>query len=71
MAMPSNDMSLSPLDRWIAHVGIAVLLVSGGLYLLIAKPHLRSSAPEGDAVEFSDLIRAKSRKNLAVLRDPQ
>jgi amino acid transporter len=59
MAMPSNDMSLSTLDRWIALVGIAVVVATGGLYLLIAKPHLRSDAPEGDAVEFADLIRAK------------
>ncbi|WP_232316817.1 hypothetical protein [Candidatus Burkholderia verschuerenii] len=36
-----------------------MVVVSGGLYLMIAKPHLRSSAPEGDAVEFADMIRAK------------
>ncbi|MDR5832567.1 APC family permease [Caballeronia sp. LP006] len=62
MAMPSNDMSLSTLDRWIALVGIAVVVVTGGLYLLIARPHLRSSAPEGDAVEFADMIRAKAHE---------
>jgi amino acid transporter len=68
MAMPSSDMSLSTLDRWIALVGIVVVVVSGGLYLLIAKPHLRSSAPEGDAVEFADMIRARRSRESTALR---
>ncbi len=34
IAMLSNDMSLSTLDRWIVLIGIAVVVVSGGLYCI-------------------------------------
>ncbi|WP_206128184.1 amino acid permease [Burkholderia sp. Ac-20379] len=58
LATPSNDMSLSLVDRWIALVGMLVVLATGALYLVIAKPHRRSNAPEGDAVEVANQMRA-------------
>lgn len=57
LATPSGDMSLSLMDRWIALVGLSVVLITGLLYLTIAKPHRRSSAPEGDAVEVANVMR--------------
>jgi hypothetical protein len=35
------------------------------LYLVIAKPHLRSNAPEGDAVSFANAMRAKSAQSVS------
>lgn len=66
LSTPSSDMSLSLLDRWIAVVGVLVVVVVGWLYLVIAKPHRHSDAPEGDAVEFADLMRDKALRRPAV-----
>ncbi|MEE4698716.1 amino acid permease [Pseudomonas alliivorans] len=57
LATPSSDMSLSVLDRWIALVGVLVVIAVGWLYMVIAKPHRNSTAPEGDAIEMANLMR--------------
>lgn len=46
--------------RHIVLIGLAVVLVSGLLYLLIARPDKQSSAPEGDAVEVAEEIRRRT-----------
>lgn len=58
LATPSSDMSLSLVDRWIALVGMFVVVATGVIYLVIAKPHRRSDAPEGDAIAVANQMRA-------------
>ena len=38
------------LDDWIVLLGLGVVVVSGMLYLFIARPDKKSDAPEGDAI---------------------
>lgn len=57
LSLPSSNESLGLLDRWIAIVGLSVVVVTGLLYMYIAKPHRNSTAPEGDAVEFANAMR--------------
>lgn len=45
------------LDDWIVLIGLGVVMISGLLYLFIAKPHSASHAPEGDAIEVARQIR--------------
>lgn len=58
LAKPSSDPSLSVVDRWIALIGFLIVAVTGLIYLLVAKPEARSTAPEGDAVEVAEKLRA-------------
>lgn len=46
------------VDDWIVLIGLGVVVVSGLLYLLIARPDKKSSAPEGDAIEVAARLRA-------------
>jgi hypothetical protein len=47
------------VDRWIVAVGVGVVIVSGLVYLVAARPGNRSSdIPEGDAIEMADRLRA-------------
>ncbi|MCY1548570.1 hypothetical protein D9M68_846900 [compost metagenome] len=57
LSLPSSNESLGLLDRWIALVGLSVVVVTGLLYMFIAKPHRNSTAPEGDAVEVANAMR--------------
>ncbi len=46
------------VDRWIVAIGVAVVLLSGLLYLFLARPDRHSmDIPEGDAIEFADRLR--------------
>lgn len=65
LSMPSSDMSLSTLDRWIALVGVSTVTAVGLLYMWITKPHLRSDAPEGDAVQIANAMRARQQRSSA------
>jgi len=56
LAVP-GDPSLGFVDRWIVVIGLAVVLVLGGGYMLIARPYGISDAPEDDAIEVADRIR--------------
>jgi amino acid transporter len=58
LAKPSTDASLSFVDRWIALIGFLIVAVVGLVYLLVAKPDARSTAPEGDAIEVAETLRA-------------
>ncbi|MNV95855.1 hypothetical protein D3C71_1907950 [compost metagenome] len=59
---------MSVIDRWIALVGVVVVIVVGWLYMVIAKPHRNSTAPEGDAIEMANMMRknASNRKTAQV-----
>jgi amino acid transporter len=43
---------------WIVLIGLAVVVVIGGLYLFIARPDRKSNAPEGDALQIAEKLRA-------------
>ncbi|AII03298.1 APC family permease [Rhodococcus opacus] len=58
LARPSGDESLPFVDRWIALIGFSIITVAGFLYLVIAKPGADSTAPEGDAIEVAERLRA-------------
>ncbi|WP_433259557.1 APC family permease (plasmid) [Streptosporangium sp. CA-135522] len=58
LAKPSGDANLAFYDRWISLIGFLIVAATGLIYLLVAKPFRRSSAPEGDAVEMAERLRA-------------
>ncbi|WP_394554473.1 APC family permease [Agromyces sp. MMS24-JH15] len=58
LAMPGA--SGDPLTDWVVLIGLAVVLGTGLLYLLIARPDRKSTAPEGDAVAVADEIRVRT-----------
>lgn len=77
LSLPSSNSSLGLLDRWIALVGLSVVVVTGLLYMVIAKPHRNSTAPEADAVEIAHAMRECSGRSRArtapcngVIHDP-
>jgi amino acid transporter len=57
LALP-GDAGLGFVDRWIVVIGLAVVLVAGGVYMVVAKPYGNSTAPEDDAIETARRIRA-------------
>ena len=56
LAIP-GDPSLGFVDRWIVLIGLAVVLVVGGGYMLAARPYGNSEAPEDDAIEVANQLR--------------
>lgn len=58
LAQPASGESF--LDRWTVLVGLAVVIVSGLLYMAVARPFGRSSAPENDAIEHASKLRAEA-----------
>lgn len=51
---------------WIVLIGLGVVVVSGLLYLFIARPDRKSDAPAGDAIAVADEIRARTGAVAAV-----
>jgi amino acid transporter len=45
---------------WIVLIGLGIVLVTGGLYLFIARPDRKSHAPAGDAIAVAEQIRART-----------
>lgn len=45
---------------YIAWIGLGVVVIIGALYLFIARPDRKSSAPDGDAIEVANKMRAHS-----------
>lgn len=43
---------------WIVLIGFGIVFLVGLVYLLIARPDRKSSAPEGDAIEVAEKLRA-------------
>jgi hypothetical protein len=58
LAIP-GDPALGFVDRWIVLIGLAVVLVVGGGYMMLARPYGSSEAPEDDAIEVSERLRAQ------------
>ncbi|MCE0843998.1 APC family permease [Buttiauxella sp. A2-C1_F] len=51
LAQPAAGESF--IDRWTVLVGLAIVIISGLLYMFITKPFGRSNAPENDAIEYA------------------
>ncbi|KUF05584.1 APC family permease [Leucobacter sp. G161] len=47
-------------QNYVVLIGLGVVLVTGLLYLFIARPDTKSTAPEGDAREVADEIRRRT-----------
>ncbi len=45
------------LSDWIVLIGLALVVVTGLIYMMIARPGRSSHIPEGDAIEIADLLR--------------
>lgn len=58
LAQPIGEPDTPFVEQWIALIGFLVVAVVGLAYLLIAKPHRLSTAPEGDAIEVAARVRA-------------
>lgn len=56
LAQPAESANF--FDRWTVLVGLAVVLLSGLLYMAISKPFGRSNAPENDAIEYANRLNA-------------
>ena len=67
LAAPTGDESASFVDRWVALIGFLIVSAVGLVYLLVAKPDRKSTAPEGDAIE----IAARLRDHAASIADAQ
>ncbi|UGU33137.1 APC family permease [Mycolicibacterium smegmatis] len=63
LARPNGDQELPFYDRWIALIGFVVVSVVGLLYMWIAKPYRKSTAPEGDAIDIANLLREHRAKH--------
>lgn len=51
LAQPADSASF--MDRWTVLVGLAIVIGSGLIYMLVCKPFGRSNAPENDAIEYA------------------
>ncbi|UOZ05618.1 APC family permease [Amycolatopsis sp. WQ 127309] len=60
LAAPTGDAGTPFVDRWIALIGFLVVSAVGLVYLLVAKPERKSTAPEGDALEVAARLRARA-----------
>lgn len=49
------------LSDYVAWIGLGVVVVTGGAYLMVARPDRKSDAPEGDAIEIARRMRAHVR----------
>ncbi|QHM75514.1 Aromatic amino acid transport protein AroP [Mixta theicola] len=56
LAQPTDSVAF--IDRWTVLVGLAIVILSGLLYMTLAKPFGRSSAPENDAIEYATRLNA-------------
>ncbi|MFP3097018.1 APC family permease [Kluyvera sichuanensis] len=57
LAQPAEGSTF--LDRWTVLIGLAIVLGTGLLYMAIARPFGRSSAPENDAIAYADELKAR------------
>lgn len=55
LAWPSGN----GVSAWVVLIGAGVVLGSGGLYLVLARPDRQSTGPTGDAVEVAELLRGR------------
>ncbi|MGB7801460.1 APC family permease [Buttiauxella sp.] len=57
LAQPADSANF--MDRWTVLVGLAIVIGSGLIYMLVSKPFGRSSAPENDAIEYARKLNAE------------
>lgn len=57
LAQPAESSSF--IDRWTVLVGLAIVVVSGLLYMALARPFGRSNAPENDAIDYARRLNAE------------
>lgn len=57
LAQPADGSSF--IDRWTVLVGLAVVVLSGLVYMTLARPFGRSNAPENDAIEYARKLSAE------------
>jgi len=70
LARPNGDTSLAFYDRWIALIGFLIVAAVGLIYMVVAKPYTKSIAPEGDAIEIAEVLRAHhSQRDLQDIAD--
>jgi len=55
LVQPADGASI--IDRWIVMIGLGIVIISGLLYMFIAKPYGKSTAPEDDAIEHANQMR--------------
>ncbi|MGW3473593.1 amino acid permease, partial [Saccharopolyspora sp. NPDC000995] len=60
LAAPTGDADAPFVDRWIALIGFLIVSAVGLVYLLVAKPERKSTAPEGDALEVAARLRERA-----------
>ncbi len=53
-----GDAGLPLLDRWIVLIGLAAVIASGAVYMVVARPYEGSTAPEDDALEVAEQLRS-------------
>ena len=61
LALPAAEGSM--LERWTVLIGLGVVLGIGLLYMLVAAPYGRSTAPAGDAIEHAAALRRTRRES--------
>lgn len=58
-----GDVSLGFVDRWIVLLGLGTVLVTGAVYMVVARPWGDSDGPEGDALEVAAQLRAEGSEH--------
>ncbi|MCA0218416.1 MAG: amino acid permease [Actinobacteria bacterium] len=58
LAVPGSSGNFA--TDWVVLLGLGVVLITGLLYLLIARPDRKSDAPAGDAIEVAEKLRSGS-----------
>lgn len=56
LAQPAESSDF--IDRWTVLVGLSVVVISGLVYMALARPFGRSNAPENDAIEYAKRLNA-------------
>ncbi len=59
LAAPTGDADTPFVDRWTALIGFLIVSIVGLVYLFVAKPERKSTAPEGDALEIAATLRER------------
>jgi amino acid transporter len=57
LAWPGHSGNV--VNDWIVLLGLGIVAGTGLLYLFLARPDRKSDAPEGDAVQVAELLRAR------------
>jgi amino acid transporter len=50
LAWPRADPGTAWYDKWVVAIGLAIVIGTGLLYMLLGRPYRKSDAPSGDAV---------------------